>query len=114
MNYRVMKCHEPETDKSIQLKQGERVIPGEQATYWQNWTHCTTPGGEQAGWVPAQILKETAEGTIVTEDYNAFELTVEMGQVLELARELNEWGWCRTTTGAAGWVPMENLVPETR
>ncbi|SMP51286.1 SH3 domain-containing protein [Anoxynatronum buryatiense] len=111
MKYQVIRRHEPDTDNPIRLIKGELVIPGEEATYWKNWTHCTTPGGEKAGWVPAQILKETARGTVVAEDYDAIELTVEAGQILELLKVLNEWGWCRTSEGVDGWVPMENLAP---
>jgi hypothetical protein len=42
-------------------------------------------------------------------DYDATELTVAVGDVLEAVDEASSWLFCRTKTGRRGWVPLENV-----
>jgi len=52
---------------------------------------------------------------MLVRDYDATELTVEVGEELTALAEHSGWFRCRTDTGSLGWVPAENveLLPVT-
>jgi hypothetical protein len=111
MEYIVIKNHRTEYHNPITLKQGEKVIIGEESgKNWPNWIFCTKMDGSNKGWVPKQILKCEANYEIIVEDYSAKELEIDKGAIVEGIKELNGWLWLKDKgTKEIGWVPMENL-----
>ncbi len=77
---------------------------------WQDWIWCTT--ADNAGWAPKQIfsLKEDNKA-IVTAEYNARELDLELNDILVVDHEFNGWlyGYKEKAPGILGWIPKENV-----
>lgn len=107
-------------ENPIILKKGDRVsldwLVQEADAEWANWVWCTSTT-QMTGWVPIQILKVltnnagNTQEAIVTEDYSAYELSVERGDILLGDRILNGWLWCRKKNlEQEGWVPLRNMV----
>jgi hypothetical protein len=111
MEYIVIKAHRTEFHDPIILKQGEKVIIGEESSdTWLNWIFCTKTDGSNKGWVPKQIIKHIDNYGEITEDYSAKELDIDEGTIIEGIKELNGWLWLRNKNiNEIGWVPMENL-----
>jgi hypothetical protein len=42
-------------------------------------------------------------------DYDATELSVEVGEKLTMGEEESGWAWCTNREGRRGWVPLEHL-----
>ncbi|WP_099221784.1 SH3 domain-containing protein [Listeria costaricensis] len=107
----VKKAHKSNYPDPLFVNKNESIWIGREDTEYPNWLFCKVKTTGKEGWVPKQIIRAEAgskSGT-VTEDYSARELNVEPGDKLESNRELNEWAWCVTEDGQAGWVPLEAL-----
>ena len=111
MDYIVIKEHRTEFPNPIILKQGEKIIIGEESSEdWLNWVFCTKTDGSNKGWVPKQIIKHIDNCGEITEDYSAKELDIDEGTIVEGIKELNGWLWLKNkNTNEIGWVPMENV-----
>jgi hypothetical protein len=111
MEYIVIENHRTEFPDPIILKQGEKVIVGEESSVnWPDWVFCKKMDGSNKGWVPKQIIKyENNYGNII-EEYSAKELDIDKGTIVEGIKELNGWLWLKNrTTNEIGWVPIEKL-----
>lgn len=102
----------------IKLKKGEEVIIDldiETDPEWKGWVWCVA-SNERTGWVPMQILNvsKTSSGkqqiATISENYSAYELSVEQGEVVIGTKCLNGWLWCRKEDSTEeGWVPIKCL-----
>lgn len=92
----------------IVLAAGDRVAVERRDSPWPEYRWCAAPDGRE-GWVPAEILTETAAGWVAALPYDARELTVEAGDIVEAMRLLAGWWWCRSSDGSEGWIPAEVL-----
>ena len=92
----------------LKLRAGDNVTVADKKTEWPGWLWCTAGSGK-AGWILADYIeRKGTTGTLIV-DYDATELTVEAGEVLEVLREQSGWAWCRTRDGRLGWIPLEVL-----
>ena len=80
---------------------GEPVRVGRADDEYPGWRWCTDPRGRE-GWMPEALIG--ADGC-ATEDYDARELTVSVGDEGEVLRERGGWLWCRAADGSTGWIP---------
>jgi hypothetical protein len=112
--YKVTQNRKSEYSKPLQLKKGDLVIIKKLSTKedgWENWIYCTH--NDISGWVPKQIVKfKDNEKGIINEDYSAFELDINIGDILISEKEMNGWIWCfkENEIKTKGWVPLENIV----
>ena len=116
MEYIVIKDHRTEFTNPIELKQGEKVIIGEDPDpettleTWVNWVYCIKEDGSNEGFVPEQIIRKEDKNGIILEDYSAKELDIDKGTIVEGIKELNGWLWLKNkNTNEIGWIPLENL-----
>lgn len=93
----------------IRLSAGDPVGVGHRDDTWPRYRWCTAADGTE-GWVPDDVLQLTANGWVARADYDATELTVERGDVVEALRFLADWCWCRAADGSEGWLPEEVLA----
>jgi len=93
------------TDPII-LKKGEHVKTGKKDNRWVGWIWCKTENGNE-GWAPENILEINQTEALVTADYNATELSVAVGEELELFQRESGWVWCHRQNGDEGWIPLE-------
>jgi len=87
---------------------GEQLQCEARPSPWPGWLWCTAPDGRR-GWVPAAWLEERDDDHRLLRDYSAVELTVSVGETLEILRVESEWAWARKADGQCGWVPLDNL-----
>ena len=107
---KVIKNHKAEFYVPLIAKKGEIVEGKERATEWKGWLWCQNRSGVQA-WVPKVYLVSTSESGHFQflQDYNARELTVDVGQEVIVLNEESGWAWVRTPLGDEGWIPLEKL-----
>lgn len=107
-------------ENPIILKNGDRVSVDlsvkDLDVDWANWGWCTS-SAQMTGWVPTQILKrlsnnpDNTQDAIVAEDYSAYELSVDKGDIVFGNRILNNWLWCRKQNlEQEGWVPRKKYL----
>jgi hypothetical protein len=112
MKYIVTEDHRTEYPDPIILKQGEKVIIGEESGEdWPNWVFCTKTDGSNGGWVPKQIINHERDYGIIINDYSAKELDIDKGIIVEGIEEMNGWLWSKNeATNEIGWIPLEKLM----
>ena len=114
MRYRVIKDYESPYPHPLTFHKGEVVNLGEEFSDdldWKDWIWCEDANGVKA-WAPKQYLEiSEAQGTFIR-DYNAMELSLSVGDVLEVDEIVNGFGMAEKADGDRGWAPMKNLMLE--
>ncbi len=111
MDYRVIKPHAPETDDRLVVRKGEKLSFERRPTNWDGWLFCTTIDG-RTGWVPESYVTVDGGECTMSRDYDAYELTVAVGDAVIAEYEESGWVYGRTANNRRGWVPRENLEPD--
>ncbi len=104
----VIKAYESAYPNPLKLAKDTEVAIGEKDCEWAGWLWCEAPDGNK-GWVPESYVAREGDQGRLTRDYDATELTVAVGDELAILGEEAGWLWCRTASGAIGWVPLENV-----
>ena len=108
---RVSQPHRPDDGEPLVAQAGERFHFEHRQTEWPGWIWCTNDAGA-AGWAPESWIAPEdvdAGSCIFRRDYDATELSVDVGETLMV--EIEESGWAHVTDSRArrGWVPLRNL-----
>jgi hypothetical protein len=106
---RVARAYNPAYPDPFVLKMNDLVRVGDEESRWPGWLWCTDEDG-RSGWVPESYLQIQRDIARVLCDYDARELTVTMGQELEIVGEESGWLLCRTCQGEIGWIPRDNVL----
>lgn len=97
--------YEVSDKRPFHLAPGHRVVCGPRDTAWPGWIWVTLENG-QSGWVPEEVLSRGAgQEAVVSETFEAREISVTKGERVESLRGLHGWHWCRKADGAEGWLP---------
>ena len=92
-------------DDPLVVGAGEPVEPDfDRPTDIEGWVWCIAGDG-RCGWTPRSWLVQAADGWYVDRPYNAVELTVNPGEVLEVEFEESGFCWATGEDGRSGWVP---------
>ncbi len=67
------------------------------------WLWVQGPDGRE-GWAPETWLAGDGERRTITRDFNAIELNVAVGEVVELLVGESGFVWCRKPDGRQGWL----------
>lgn len=108
MNYEVIKNYNDAPQNPISIMKGELLSFVEESDPngdWANWIFCK--GSNKEGWIPKQILEVNDLEVLVTEDYNAKEHNLKIGDILKSEKELNGWIWC-LNKGELAWAPLNH------
>ena len=109
MRVSVRKSHERPYENPLRVTAGERIVPDfERTTDIEGWVWCTAPDG-RSGWAPRGWLVEADGAWRLVRDYDAIELSVAPGEVLEVVLEESGFYWARKETGETGWVPADHV-----
>ncbi len=110
MTWQVTKAHQRSYETPISGKAGDVFTTTGRKDNWQGhvWIWCSNKEG-RSGWVAESILDVKQTQAALKEDFDAIELSVQAGEVLEGSRQLAGWLWLRNAQGKSGWVPLENL-----
>jgi hypothetical protein len=109
--FKVIKEYISSYPESILFKKYETVIPGKEYNYnpnWKNWIWCEGQNNNRA-WVPKQFLSLKNKHWVLNQNYDALELSVNVGEKLVVHDEINGFVKAEKTNGEIGWVPSENL-----
>ncbi|MDX1798397.1 MAG: hotdog fold thioesterase [Candidatus Lokiarchaeia archaeon] len=90
------------------FKKGEKVSIGQKESEWSGWVWCTNKD-EESRWVPENYLEISGKMVEIKRDYNAKELSIEVGEGLTIEEEEAEWFWVTNQQGESGWVPIKNV-----
>jgi uncharacterized protein YgiM (DUF1202 family) len=118
----VIAPHTPKFTEFIKVKAGEIIAVGKEDDEYPGWLWCTDSRGI-SNWVPKEFLKmeemskpsssfqRKLESRILSAaflvDYDATELTVQVGETVTVYSEQSGWLWCLTPSGNWGWIPKE-------
>ena len=96
----------------IRLNIGDQVVLGKEETIekWKGWIWAVTEDKSNSGWIPIQIITFSADkkSGIIIDNYSAQELSVKVGDYVEMIKSLNGWCWVKNTvTNEEGWIPSE-------
>ena len=108
---RVMRSHVTSDPDPVRFVTGEVLSIGHHDQQGRSFVWCTDQSGH-AGWVPDSRLQMTgAHEAIALREYDATELTVAKGELLDVLEEAGGWLRCRTSSGHEGWIPGDNAEP---
>jgi len=97
--------------ENSRFRAGDGLVVGHRNQQHPEFVWCATEDGH-AGWAPDFHLEMTgAHEATGLRDYDATELTVEPGELLDRLEEAGGWLRCRTSSGHEGWVPADNTAP---
>ena len=104
--------HQSRYPDPVSFESGDRLVLGRRDKEFPGWVWVTTPNGNQ-GWAPEQYIEVGSNSleSLATRDYTARELCTEVGDILLLHHELNQWGWVENSEGESGWVPLITTMP---
>ncbi len=108
--FRVIEPHRAEFAEPLVVARGERLRCERRKTQWAGWLWCAAPDG-RTGWVPESWVERTGEAGVMARDYDATELTVAPGDVLDGVLTESGWLLADSPTGRRGWVPLECVEP---
>lgn len=111
--FRVVKKYRTPYPDSIFFHEGERIeIGGEFSDDpdWKDWFWCKGQNDNQA-WTPKQFVRVEDGFAVLIRDYDARELSVEVGEELVIGEVVNGFGTAEKPNGEKGWVPMKCLTP---
>jgi hypothetical protein len=106
--YRVNKDYKRSNDDPISFERGESIIVERSDPNYPGWFWCTDKRGK-SGWVHESFIEQEDYRHIATEDYNALELTVKVGDELIGEDERGGWLLAVTSDDRRGWVPVSHV-----
>lgn len=109
--YHVIAPYRSPYPEPIIFHRGELVALGDEFTDdpdWKDWVWCRGENDNQA-WCPKQYLRIEGEHGEFLRDYNALELSVEMGEELIITETIGGFGMAEKPNGERGWVPLKKL-----
>jgi hypothetical protein len=87
---------------------GDILAVGHRDRQWTTYVWITDQN-RHAGWVPDTHLDITGEHeAMAIRDYDATELTIVEGEIVDVIEEAGGWMRCRNAHGIHGWVPGKN------
>jgi hypothetical protein len=108
---RVVRPHITSDPDPVRFVTGDVLGVGHHDQQWRSYVWGTDQAGH-AGWVPDFYLEMTgAHEATALRDYDATELTVGSGELLDVFEEAGGWIRCRSGTGREGWVPGDHVEP---
>ncbi len=105
----VVKPYERPYENPISVAAGDAVVPDfDKRTDIAGWVWCTAEDG-RAGWTPRNWLLQAGDAWRIDRAFNAIELTVVPGEVLDTVFEESGFFRARKENGETGWIPCENV-----
>jgi hypothetical protein len=115
-HYVVIKDYKSPYPDPIVFQKGEKVEVCQEFKEdpdWKNWIWCEGKDDKKA-WVPKQYLNVDGRNGIFNRDYDAMELSVQVGEILVVYEIVNGFGMSEKPDGTKGWVPIRNMEIEEK
>ena len=105
---RVISDYQSAYTEPFAIRAGEKLTAGDRVSEWAGGVWCTNQAG-QSRWVPEKYLARDGDVCTARRDYEATELAVCAGEILELGQEESDWVWCANQSGQSGWVSRDRI-----
>ena len=106
--YRVAKEHKASFGYAMKAVEGDVVHIGREDPEMPGWFWCKDAKGVEM-WVPqTQLAIKGAEGRF-TRDYNSTELSVSVGETVQILGKTLGWAECLDGEWRYGWIPLNKL-----
>jgi hypothetical protein len=108
---RVVEAYSSPFQNPIRFSAGDRISVGRRDKKNPGWIWALLANGN-AGWAPEQYLEidESIQTAVARSDYDATELSVQIGDEVFVSKSLAGWYWVRLQNdGSEGWVPAACL-----
>jgi hypothetical protein len=115
-SYRVIKDYKSPYPDPIVFQKGERIKVCQEFKEdpdRKNWIWCEGKNDKKA-WVPKEYIDVDGVNGIFNRNYNAKELTVQIGESLIVHEIVNGFGMSEKPDGTKGWVPVKNMEIEKK
>jgi SH3-like domain-containing protein len=109
MDGRIVRDYVAQYPDPIVVGAGQRVPLVRQDDEYPGWWWCVAPDGRQ-GWVPTELLNIEDNEATMRRDYDAHELTVSAGEVVNVLEQVAAWARVTNRAGRTGWVPVHCLT----
>lgn len=106
--YRVIQPHQGSIGGSLSARRGQRLAFEQRESEFAGWLWCTDDAGTGA-WVPESWVRIEGPACVLLRDYDAVELSIQVGEILESTLEESGWAWVSKENGQRGWVPLACL-----
>lgn len=93
----------------IKLREGDKLHVQCEDVEYPGWFWCEHRTTAKCGWTPGSCLSAVAGEARALCDYDATELSVEVGDVVDVSSEFGGWAVCESSDGRRGWLPEKNL-----
>ena len=105
----VIKHYEQPYENPISVAAGDAVTPDfDRDTNIEGWVWCTAKDA-RSGWAPRNWLVQSGDAWRVDREFNAIELTIVPGELLDVVLEESGFFWVTKQDGKAGWVPCDHV-----
>ena len=104
----VIKSHQPSFDYYLSLKKGEILTYERKPTESTGWIWGITTGGKSC-WVPEAWVKIKGKQCEIMQNYSSKELTIEIGEIIEMDFIESGWVWIKNSNDEMGWIPEDCL-----
>lgn len=108
--FRVVEAHTASYPVAMVVSAGNSLEIDRKRSEFPGWVWGRDSHGIEA-WVPEGYLEVHGGDARFLVDYDSAELTVSVGEVVDVIEVAAGWSWCRHTDGRMGWIPTHNLVP---
>ncbi len=105
---RVIEAYTSQFSDPIIMRTGDALALGREDDEWPGWVWCTSSAGK-SGWVPESFIQKQGQTGVARCDYDARELSVQIGDLLDLHELVNGWYRATDLSGQTGWVPERNI-----
>jgi hypothetical protein len=105
---RVIAAYQSAHPDPLVIRVGEKLTVGKKESEWSGWVWCAKQNGK-GGWVPEKYVELKGDICVARLDYDATELSVDIGDELIMGYEESGWIWCTNQHGQYGWVPADHL-----
>jgi len=93
----------------IVVNEGDEVtIDSGKKTDLAGWVWCTNRAGK-SGWVPETYIQRRGDLGYMRCDYDAIELTIQVGELLTVHKAESGFLWVTNQAGQDGWVPSTHV-----
>ena len=108
--YRVAREHKASFTYAMVASEGDVVSVVREDPEMPGWFWCRDSKSVEM-WVPSTHMKIDGAKGVFTQPYNSIELTVGVGDVIQLLGEVLGWAECLNVKWCYGWVPSNKLEP---
>jgi len=110
---RAVTAYEAPYADPITVQAGDQVsIDSTRKTNCVGWVWCTNRAGK-SGWVPETYLEQHGNIGHMRCDYDAIELTIQVGDILTVHKAESGFFWVTDPSGRTGWVPSTHVELST-